>query len=64
MPHEVSLSYLRQPVRRTLKLQITIRNRVELSTVMMETAGSAETSPNLYQITGRHIMEDSYLQSH
>ena len=64
MAHEVSLSYLRQPARRTLKLQITIRNRVELSTVMMETAASAETSPSLYQITGRHIMEDSYLQSH
>jgi len=64
MAHEVSLSYLRQPARRTLKLQITIRNRVELSTVMMETARSAETSARLYHITERHIMEDSYLRSY
>lgn len=34
--------------------------RTYRSTVMMKTAGSAE----LYQITGRHIMEDSYHHSH
>jgi hypothetical protein len=64
MAHEFSLLYLRQPARRTLKLQITIRNRVELSTVMMEMARSAETSARLYHITGRHIMEDSYFHRH
>jgi len=31
---------------------------------MMETAGSAETSARLYQITGRHIAEDSYRHIH